>query len=64
MISELMNENETLFLIFHSFIHEAVGGKLLYSGWWGLARHINYLGDIILGIAYSLPCYGQGNYLF
>lgn len=33
-----------------------IGGKLLVSGWWGLARHFNYTGDIILGISFSLPC--------
>lgn len=31
-------------------------GSLLVSGWWGKARHINYLGDIILGVSYCLPC--------
>jgi delta14-sterol reductase len=35
---------------------KTIGGRLLVSGWWGLARHINYTGDIILGLAYSLPC--------
>jgi len=29
---------------------------LLLSGWWGLCRHINYTGDIILSLAYSLAC--------
>jgi 7-dehydrocholesterol reductase len=29
---------------------------LLISGWWGLCRHINYTGDIILSLAYSLAC--------
>lgn len=30
--------------------------KLLTSGWWGLARHFNYTGDLILSLAYSLAC--------
>lgn len=30
--------------------------KLLISGWWGLCRHINYTGDILLSLAYSLAC--------
>lgn len=30
--------------------------KLLVSGWWGLARHMNYTGDLILSLAYSLAC--------
>eukprot|EP00005_Dracoamoeba_jomungandri_P004450 CAMPEP_0174251028 /NCGR_PEP_ID=MMETSP0439-20130205/997_1 /TAXON_ID=0 /ORGANISM="Stereomyxa ramosa, Strain Chinc5" /LENGTH=347 /DNA_ID=CAMNT_0015331249 /DNA_START=84 /DNA_END=1124 /DNA_ORIENTATION=+ len=35
---------------------KAIGGKLLVSGFWGLARHINYTGDIIMGIAFAAPC--------
>jgi protein-S-isoprenylcysteine O-methyltransferase Ste14 len=31
------------------------GTRLLVSGWWGLARHINYLGDWIMGLAWCLP---------
>ncbi len=25
------------------------GRKLLVSGWWGTARHINYMGDWLMG---------------
>jgi len=32
------------------------GGRLLFSGWWGLSRHANYLGDWLMGLAWSLPC--------
>jgi steroid 5-alpha reductase family enzyme len=32
------------------------GTRLLISGWWGVARHINYLGDAIMGLAWCLPC--------
>ncbi|ELU01125.1 hypothetical protein CAPTEDRAFT_167905 [Capitella teleta] len=32
------------------------GKKLLASGWWGLVRHPNYLGDLIMALAWSLPC--------
>jgi protein-S-isoprenylcysteine O-methyltransferase Ste14 len=32
----------------------ARGKKLLVSGWWGLVRHPNYLGDIICQIAIGL----------
>lgn len=32
------------------------GKRLLVSGWWGLVRHPNYLGDIIMAIAWSIPC--------
>ncbi|KAH0830899.1 hypothetical protein AYO21_11545 [Fonsecaea monophora] len=31
------------------------GSKLLVSGWWGYARHINYLGDWTMSWSYSLP---------
>ncbi len=33
-----------------------IDGKLLASGWWGVARHANYLGDILLAVSFSLPC--------
>ncbi|CAL9246583.1 unnamed protein product [Arabidopsis halleri] len=33
-----------------------VGGKLLASGYWGIARHCNYLGDLMLALSFSLPC--------
>eukprot|EP00658_Telonema_sp_P-2_P082211 TRINITY_DN8632_c0_g1_i11.p1 TRINITY_DN8632_c0_g1~~TRINITY_DN8632_c0_g1_i11.p1 ORF type:complete len:421 (-),score=99.37 TRINITY_DN8632_c0_g1_i11:241-1503(-) len=32
------------------------GTKLLISGWWGMSRHINYLGDWTMSISWSLPC--------
>jgi hypothetical protein len=32
------------------------GTRLIISGWWGMARHINYLGDWIMGLAWCLPC--------
>ncbi|KAI4311318.1 hypothetical protein MLD38_036224 [Melastoma candidum] len=35
---------------------KVVGGKLLASGYWGIARHCNYLGDILLALSFSLPC--------
>lgn len=31
------------------------GSKLLVSGWWGRARHINYFGDWIMSFSYCLP---------
>jgi len=37
------------------YIETASGSKLLVSGWWGAARHINYLGDWILSWSYCLP---------
>ena len=41
-------------------ITTATGRRLLVSGWWGSARHINYLGDWLLGLAWCLPC-GTGS---
>lgn len=38
------------------------GSKLLISGWWGTARHINYLGDWIMAWSYCLPT-GIAGYL-
>lgn len=37
------------------YIKTSSGSKLLTSGWWGTARHINYLGDWIMGWSYCLP---------
>lgn len=31
------------------------GTRLIVSGWWGLSRHPNYLGDWIMGVAWCLP---------
>eukprot|EP00047_Mylnosiga_fluctuans_P002604 m.225158 g.225158 ORF g.225158 m.225158 type:complete len:423 (+) comp11222_c0_seq1:25-1293(+) len=31
------------------------GTALLVSGWWGYARHINYLGDLLMGLSWCLP---------
>ncbi|XP_062393209.1 delta(14)-sterol reductase TM7SF2 [Sardina pilchardus] len=37
-------------------IATATGKRLLVSGWWGFVRHPNYLGDILMALAWSLPC--------
>lgn len=31
------------------------GSRLLAGGWWGVARHVNYLGDWAMSVAWSLP---------
>ena len=33
----------------------AGGKKLLISGWWGLVRHPNYLGEILIQWSWVLP---------
>lgn len=38
-----------------TYIQTASGSKLITSGWWGVARHINYLGDWIMSWSYCLP---------
>ena len=30
--------------------------KLLVSGWWGMARHMNYTADLIGALCYGLAC--------
>ncbi|XP_034057406.1 delta(14)-sterol reductase LBR isoform X2 [Gymnodraco acuticeps] len=37
-------------------IPTATGRSLLVSGWWGVVRHPNYLGDLLMALAWSLPC--------
>src|SRR5262249_22442413 len=32
------------------------GSALLASGWWGLSRHMNYLGDLLMALSWSLCC--------
>lgn len=39
-----------------TFMQTKRGTKLLTSGWWGLARHANYLGDLTMALAWCLPC--------
>ncbi|THU98299.1 ERG4/ERG24 ergosterol biosynthesis protein [Dendrothele bispora CBS 962.96] len=31
------------------------GSKLITSGWWGLSRHPNYMGDLFMSLSWSLP---------
>ncbi|KAI8075921.1 ergosterol biosynthesis ERG4/ERG24 [Gilbertella persicaria] len=38
------------------YIQTKTGSKLITSGWWGMSRHINYLGDWLMSLSYSLPC--------
>jgi Delta14-sterol reductase len=37
------------------FIKTEKGSKLLVGGWWGKARHINYLGDWLMAWSWCLP---------
>jgi delta14-sterol reductase len=33
---------------------EAIDGKLLVSGWWGIGRHLNYTGEILVYLAIAM----------
>ncbi|KAL7627188.1 erg24, C-14 sterol reductase [Parahypoxylon ruwenzoriense] len=37
------------------YIETKTGSRLMTSGWWGVARHINYFGDWLQAWPYSLP---------
>lgn len=39
-----------------SYLQTKRGTRLLTGGWWGMARKINYTGDYIMGLTYSLLC--------
>lgn len=38
-----------------TYIETQRGTKLLTAGWWGVARHSNYLGDLMMALAWCLP---------
>ncbi|MCB1113371.1 MAG: hypothetical protein KDK62_01290 [Chlamydiia bacterium] len=40
--------------------HSKRESRLLLSGWWGVSRHMNYTGDLILSLCYSLACGFEG----
>lgn len=44
------------------YIQTARGALLLTSGWWGLARHMNYCGDLMIALSWCLPA-GIGHVL-
>lgn len=44
------------------YIETKSGSRLITSGWWGRARHVNYFGDWILAWSYCLPT-GFAGYL-
>lgn len=38
------------------YIKTQRGTKLMISGWWGIARHINYTADWLMGLSWCLCC--------
>ncbi|WRX17709.1 Sterol biosynthesis ERG24/DHCR-like - like 1 [Theobroma cacao] len=43
-------------LIYGVSLQRLFGGKLLASGYWGIARHSEYLGDLLLALSFRLLC--------
>jgi len=43
------------------YIHTEEGSYLLMSGWWGLARHFNYIGDMVMCLGWAISCTGPGH---
>ena len=37
------------------YLETAKGPLLLTSGWWGLSRHMNYFGDLMIALSWCLP---------
>src|SRR5579871_1639160 len=38
------------------YIKTERGTLLLVSGWWGVGRHLNYMGDLMMALAWCLTC--------
>ncbi|ORZ15084.1 ergosterol biosynthesis ERG4/ERG24 [Absidia repens] len=38
------------------YLTTSKGTKLITSSWWGMSRHINYLGDWLMSLSWCLPC--------
>jgi protein-S-isoprenylcysteine O-methyltransferase Ste14 len=45
-----------LFLGFSTIPTGVAGKNLLCGGWWSLVRHPNYLGDLLMGVSWTLMC--------
>jgi delta14-sterol reductase len=41
------------------YLNTKRGTRLLTSGWWGMARKINYTGDWLMGLSWCLTCGGS-----
>ncbi|ORY48647.1 ERG4/ERG24 ergosterol biosynthesis protein [Rhizoclosmatium globosum] len=37
------------------YLETKSGSKLLITGWWGVARHVNYTGDWLMALSWCLP---------
>lgn len=45
------------------YINTESGSRLITSGWWGRARHINYFGDWVLSLAQCIAAGGVTSFL-
>jgi len=43
------------------FIRTEEGSYLLCSGTWGLARHFNYIGDMVMCVGWAVACYSPNH---
>ena len=48
-------KTNVFFVLFLGVLETTGGRKLLVSGWWGLVRHPNYLGEILIQWSWVLP---------
>lgn len=53
-----LNSNSTKYLVayYSTMDGKQYSSKLMLSGLWGVSRHMNYTGDLILSLSYGLAC--------
>lgn len=56
------NPNDPAFANYETLPTKVKGKNLLVSGWWGMSRHPNYFGDILVNFSFALPT-GFGHFL-